>query len=297
MIVAVIDIGTNSTKLAVISEKKTLVDTMTVTRIGEGLFSTGKINEKAASRTLKCVKDYIKLSKRFKSNEIIVVATEALRRASNGKTFIERVEKLGVKAKIISAKTESRLAYLGATSGLGKEKIIAIDLGGGSTEIIKGANNNISWAKSIPLGVVKLTEKFISNYPPQERELELLRNFVSKSISFIKPSRLPLVAIGGTAAAVAFISMKDKKFKPNRYHGMTLSQNTLRKLISRLKKLTVKEIITKLRLEPGRADVMLSGLILLDEIMTGVGTKSFIVSTHGLRQGVAHNYLMHKHLL
>ncbi len=296
MVIAVIDIGTNSIKLVVMRRAEILQDRMVVTRIGEGVSETGKINRKAAERTLVCIKDFLSVAKSCSAEKIVLVATEALRRANNSKVFLKQIEKLGAKAEVISGREESMLSYLGATYGGKIHNPLAVDVGGGSVEYIKRRDGRLI-STSLPIGVVVLTEKFISDDPPTLVQINAMREFVKGSLGFLKKETSTVVAIGGSPAMLAFVLSGDKNFIPNKYHMSRVGIDDLNVLQDKLFGITTAERVRKYHIEKGRADVMVAGVVILQQTLCATEKNQFIVSTRGLRHGVGYKYLMDRGLL
>jgi exopolyphosphatase/guanosine-5'-triphosphate,3'-diphosphate pyrophosphatase len=295
MRLAVIDIGTNSTKLTVMDGAKILADEMVVTRIGEGVAKTGRIKPRAAERTVKCVKTFLRQARQLKAEKIFAVGTEALRKANNRDLFLKKTLSLGIKPQIISAEEESELSYLGATFGSAINNPLAMDIGGGSVEYVKRSARLD--ARSLPIGVVALTERFIRHDPPRDSEINRMRKFVSESIAFLKPDESPILAIGGTPAVLAFALNQDRHFTPEKYHQSRITSGELDVLQQVLFNITTSLRIKQYHIEKGRADLIVAGIVLLQETLSTMGSSEFIVSTRGLRHGVAYKYLMDKQLL
>ena len=290
MKIAAIDIGTHSVLLT-IAEKKgdgtlaPIVEEATLTRIGEGMGSSNKFLPSGMNRTLTCLQNYKTICDKHRVADIVAVGTAAFRKADNAGEFVEQVQKeCGIRIKIISGEQEAKLTYTAASHDFGKD-IIVLDIGGGSTEIITAES-----AVSIPIGSVYLTEKFVHSDPIAKIEFSQLCKIIDEKIRESCPSTSTassqLVATAGTPTTLKAMEMKMKVYKHNEIHGSKLRLKTVQKIIADLQSKTVEERKKIPGLEPGRADVILAGALLLEKVIRYFGFEEITVSDRGVRWGL-----------
>lgn len=298
---ATIDIGTNSV-LLLIGEVlpdgniRTVKDLMTVTKLGEGVAATGKISDAAMARTIGALKSYWEECVRHGVLRVAVVGTAALRNAKNAADFLALAKKeLGLDMEIISGERESELAFEASARDFGRD-IFVVDIGGGSTEFIVPAKKGggIEF-KSLPIGCVSLTEKFLKSDPPFNGEILNLQRAVRAALEkgldlavFARPHDRELVAGAGTATTIAAMILRLEKYDPQRVHGMKIKIALLRGLIADIKTKSLEERKKMPGLHPSRADVIISGACILQEAMSHLGYASAIISDRGIRWGLFH---------
>lgn len=291
---ASIDIGTNTVLMliAVIEKNKTIneiMDISTITRLGEGLKETGFLQDYAIERTLSVLKKYIKIAEQQGVDKILTVGTSALREAKNSDLFLKKAEELGLKVRIISEKEEAYYTYLSILydTKINFNDCIIVDIGGGSTEIIKGNRLDFIDFVSIPIGSVKLTEMFKKHDPALETELINLKKYIKENLDLpFNGKGSVFVGTGGTITNVAGIKLGLKEYKKELIHGIKVSIDEVRQIIRRLKPLKVSEIKEIPGIEAKREDIILQGIILLEEIMKYFSFYEMIVSANGVRFGV-----------
>lgn len=300
---ATIDIGTNSVLLLVgnVSPEgkvKVVHDLMTITRLGRGLSATGKISEDAMERTFNAIGKYFEICSGSGVSRIEAIGTAVLRNASNAADFLSRVKaKFDMDVEVVSGEREARLAYEANSPDFGNEILVA-DIGGGSTEFVTipvggGTEGKRIEFKSLQIGCVSLTEKFLKNDPPLDGEVADLQKDVRHALEsgldpkiFARPHDRTFVAASGTATTLAAMEMKLDPYEPARVHGMKMKITTLRDIINDVRKKDIEERKKIPGLIPARADVIFSGLCILHEVMVFLGHADLIVSDHGVRWGL-----------
>jgi len=294
---AAIDIGTNSVLLLVGETEpsgsvRTLEDRAIVTRLGQGLGSTGSISEEAAERTLAALHGYMELCDRHKVEGIAAVGTEALRRASNAEDFLLMVRRaLGLKVEVITPEREAWLTYAASARDFGDE-IVVVDIGGGSTELVTRQAGELKRV-SVPIGCVTMLEEFIEGDPPSPKELDALRGHARQALaravdpkSFARPNDATAVATAGTATTLMSIKLGLEPYDPQAAHGGRLATGELRDIVDELRMRTVEERRGMKGLIPERADVILPGALILHEAMAHLGYASVTVSDRGVKWGL-----------
>jgi exopolyphosphatase/guanosine-5'-triphosphate,3'-diphosphate pyrophosphatase len=293
MILGAIDVGSNSVKLLVASVSKGRVRDLdqrsAVMRLGGRIDRTRRLAPAAQDRTIALIRRYRRLCERHDADRIVAVGTEALRVARNGRSFAERCRKeAGVPLRILAGRDEARLAFLGATSGRRERRVAAIDIGGGSTELMYGAPGKIRGEASLPLGAVRLTETHLKSDPPTLAERlsmlqavnESLRNLPETVRRGAKAAGI-LLGIGGTCVNVA------RMVKPSAHpEGRTVGLEALEDILNRLAELPLSKRRKVPGIDPDRADIILAGARILVETMKKLGIDSFTATIHGLRRGM-----------
>jgi exopolyphosphatase/guanosine-5'-triphosphate,3'-diphosphate pyrophosphatase len=294
--VAAIDLGTNSTRLLVVDGSgRPLERLMRITRLGEGVDSTGSLAEEAMRRTLDVLAEFRRLTNGLGVGRARATATSAARDADNEGEFARRVAKvLGIVPEVLTGEEEARLTYRGATSELepGDGPYLVIDVGGGSTELVAGAGPTVHSA-SLEMGCVRLTERFIGHDPPLPAELQAARDYVHRLVNEALASQpvlgLParLIGVAGTVSALVRLDNGVVEYDRSRIHHARLSLAVIEHLLGELAAATVADRLTWPALEPERADVIIGGAVVLAEAMALLGFDALTASESDLLDGVA----------
>lgn len=297
-VIASIDIGTNTLRL-LISEIgkhhfKEMHSERMITRLGEGLSGSGRLTDNAIARTVSTLKDFRTIIDRYMINEVVVAATSAVREAENRQYFIDLVKKeIGFDIEVISGEEEARRTFLGIMQGVDKGlgDIVAIDIGGGSTEFIFGKEGRIKEKISIDLGVVKLTEKYIKSDPILQSDLARMQGKIRESIREVvlrmgNIGGTRLVGTAGSITTLAAIDQKLEAYNPLRINNYILKLASLKEIFSDLVSKSTKERRMIKGLEPGREDIIAAGAAILITAMEEMDYESIIVSDYGLREGL-----------
>jgi len=240
------------------------------------------------------LKSLQKKANRFKPDYSLIVGTNVFRRATNGKAVAKKFEKiLGCPVFILTTQQEAHLEFLGATSGLKtNSKVVVVDIGGGSSEIIWGTGKRIVKQISLEIGAVRLKEKFPNGRKYIPALLEKMRQEAKRKIK-----RLPkpygynsAILTGGTATTLAAFSKDLKKYQAQKVHDLKISSLKLENLVDKLAQLTLTQRRRALSFDPHRADIIVPGGIILCEILHRLGIKEVVISDHGLRWGVIENW-------
>ena len=290
MRIAAIDIGSNTSLLLIMEYGKdgfkVLSDKIYFTRLAEGLEFREDLSERALFRLSEAFSSISYELKRWKADRISIVATRASRQAKNK----NRLYELGRKYRfppiqIISPEKEAELSFKGAFFGLKFDffKPLVVDIGGGSTEIVSAKKSY-----SLNMGSVSLTEKFLgikALSPKDRRRLTQYIQSLLKSVGdFLREDHDPIIFSAGVPITLAFMEKNTSEI--NQIHGQTLKESQLVFWLDKLAALSVEERKKIPHLPQYRADVIISGLVILDEILKRTGKKEFVVSTSGLRYGL-----------
>lgn len=295
---AAIDIGTNSTRLLIADHSSgdrliELTRASTVTRLGELVDQTGMLQPQAKQRVLRALHHYHKLIEEKNVHITKTVLTSAARDAKDGELFAAEIRsQFGFPAEVISEQREMMFTATGVLSCATPPTRI-IDIGGGSTEIIVSNRGQVEWGVSLPLGVVRSTERHLKSDPPDPRELKQLaaevRELIVKTIAGQGP--LPkcamTYAVAGTPTSAAAIAQKLEPYDRNRVHGFQLSRDTCKEQLALIASLPVQERVNIPGLHPDRATMIVTGLTILNEILFALDIDSLIVSEHDLLYGLA----------
>jgi exopolyphosphatase/guanosine-5'-triphosphate,3'-diphosphate pyrophosphatase len=304
-VVGFIDIGTNSVRLLVVRinpnrSYTVLSQEKEVVRLGDGEFRDQMLTPEAIYRGVTVVKKFAELSRAYGAEEVIAVATSAAREAKNQIDLLNRLrDEARVDVSVISGKEEARLIYLGVAGGvhIRDRKGLFIDIGGGSTEVIIGDQDNYTYLDSLKLGAIRLTNLFLpegamSTVPPEiySKMRKYVRNAVIRTTHRVKAEKLSVaVASSGTAINLAEISNRMTGNADPR--SMTLRRSQLKKIMTMLCSLPLEERRKVPGMNPERADIIIGGGAILETLMDEFGLEEVTVSERGLRDGLLAEYL------
>ena len=296
--IAVVDMGTNSTRLLVADVEGGAVSEVerrsTVTRLGRGVDLSRQLAAEAIDEVCDTVAGYLSLYTELGAERVCAIATSAVRDASNGDAFIAELrERFALDARVLDGREEARLTYLGACSGRdGCDHTLIVDVGGGSTELVLGSGDEIDFYASLQAGVVRHTERHIASDPPTAAELEALAHDVHELIrAEVEPERLgsagDAIAVAGTPTSLAAIDLELDPYDPARVHGHRLGLDSIQRMLSRLATLPLSERLEVTGLQPGRAPTIVAGVVILVEVMRAFGLDEIEASEHDILNGAA----------
>ena len=298
--VAVVDIGTNSTRLLVADvspagQVSELVRRSTVTRLGEGVDASGSLSAKAIERVCSTLEEYRGEIDSHDCVANLAVLTSAVRDAANGPEFAERIRReFSLDARVLAGEEEAQLTFLGAMHdrSSSSEPTVVIDIGGGSTEFIVGHDSVAGFHVSLPAGVVRMSERHISSDPPAPAQLqELARDVRRVFLEGLPPEqRAPVthgIAVAGTATSAASIAQELDPYDPARVQGYSLELATVELLLARLADMDEARRRSVVGLHPDRAPTIVAGMILLAEALRAFELDCVEVSEHDILFGGA----------
>jgi exopolyphosphatase / guanosine-5'-triphosphate,3'-diphosphate pyrophosphatase len=298
MRVAVVDIGTNSTRLLIADvegngvyevERRTAV-----TNMGRGVDHTGTICSDAVENVCGVIADYKARYEEMGTERVMAIATSAVRDAVNGEAFIAELrERFELDARMLTGEEEARLTYLGATAHRPTANpTLVFDIGGGSTELILGTGREVGFHTSLQAGTIRHSERHLTSDPPDPHELEDLaadiRNLIDRAIaaqSDDRPSRA--IAVAGTPTSLAAIDQGLEPYDPGRVHGYRLGMRRIQRMLSRLSSLPLAERLRVPGLHPGRAPTIVAGTVILVQVMRAFGLQEVEVSELDILHGSA----------
>ncbi|MCB1142516.1 MAG: Ppx/GppA family phosphatase [Leptospiraceae bacterium] len=303
---AAIDLGTNSFHLIIVKVKEdgsyeSLGKEKESVRLGSGAGTQEIITPDAIERGINCLKRFKALAE-VHNAEIRAVATSALREAKNRDSFLELARnELGIHIEIISGFEEARLIYFGILQGLPvyDKKILMIDIGGGSTEFLVGLKGEIEFAQSLKIGAVRLTDKFFMGDPISLSDIKQCKIYVQGTIGPMKREILklqPEIIIGssGTVQSIASMVIADVKENPNRsLNNYTILKDNFKKIRNSIDSAETLKKRTKLPgLDSKRADIIVAGSIILEEIFDMFSIQKLQVSDYALREGIIYDTIV-----
>jgi exopolyphosphatase / guanosine-5'-triphosphate,3'-diphosphate pyrophosphatase len=302
MRVAVVDIGTNSTRLLVADVtddgRLTELERRTkVTRLGDRLGETGVLADDAMGRVLATLGEYRAVIEERRAERAIAVLTSAVRDAANGEAFLSRVraDDDGLDARVIGGDEEARLTFLGATSerpAADTTPTVVIDVGGGSTELVVGSGGEVSFHVSTQAGVVRHTERHLVTDPPTPEELAALTAdvraiYLEAVPSEVRGSARAAIAVAGTATSLGAMDLDLECSSPDKVHGHVVSLTACRAILERLAALPEHERRRVRGLHPDRAPTIVAGVVMVIEVVELFGLDSIAVSDHDILRGAA----------
>lgn len=293
---AVIDVGTNSVKFhigerTVDGEWRTVVDRAEVTRLGEGLAETGRLDEQPMERTVEAVAAMAGEANRRDVSEIVAVGTAGLRLASNSAGFVAAVkERTGVEIEVISGEEEGRLAYLAATSGLdvGVGSLAVFDTGGGSSQFTFGREQQVDERFSLNVGAARFTERYELGGVVTKETVAAALDAVAADLARLdgRPKPDTLVGMGGAVTNLAAVKQRLVAYDPSVVQGTVLDVAEIDRQIELYRTRTAEQRRGIVGLQPNRAEVILAGGCIVRTVLAKLGRESLIVSDRGLRHGV-----------
>ncbi len=297
MRIAVVDIGTNSTRLLVADvegERVVELERRTrVTRLGRGLDLSGSLASEAIAAVCEVIADYISIYQELGAQRVEALATSAVRDAANGDAFIAELrERFTLTARVLNGEQEALLTYRGATAARKAQgAALVIDIGGGSTELIAGTGQDIVFHTSLQAGVVRLSERHLSADPPDPAQLDALAADVRGQIATAIDGPVPAVEIGiavaGTPTSLAAIDQRLDPYDPRKVHGYRLPIDVIQQMLSQLASLPLGERRKVAGLDPDRAPTIVAGVVILVEVMRAFSLDAVEVSEHDILHGAA----------
>lgn len=299
MRVCTIDIGTNSVRALVAdldrSGRIRVVHREShISRLGEGLTARGLLRDAAMERTANAVAKIVANARPLSPDRFKLVATSAARNAANPDQLTDRIRSLtSLETEIITGLEEARYICLGALNSLdvaGKPVLLA-DIGGGSTELIFARPDEEPALSSVPAGVVYLTERFIRHDPPLDEELSSALQYataiLTEGCASLPSGAEELIGLGGTVTTVPPILMRMEEYDPSRVHNFIITFRQVESVLRRLASIPLSEREKLKGLEPGRADIIIAGLLILKALLEISGFQKVRVSDRGILFGLA----------
>lgn len=297
-----IDIGTLTCRLLIAdcssrAPLKELRSERRILRLGEGVDQNKRLSQAAMDRVIRCLCEWKAVVETYRVDACAVVATSAVRDAANRAEFLDRVKRAaGFDVEIITGDEEARRTLLGIRSGLpsGVTDMLALDIGGGSTEFMLDRPGQAPIVRSMDIGVVRLCERILRHDPPTAEEIQQAREWVRSETEIAvaampRSARITFVGTAGTVTALAAMAQKLPAYEPARIHNYKLQLDTVQQLEQVLFSRTKADRAGLPGLEKDREEVIAAGAIIIRTVMETLGIESVLVSDLGLREGVLIN--------
>ena len=295
---AAIDCGTNSTRLLVARPGGPALERINrITRLGQGVDGTGRLAPEAIERTMTVLREYRAVMDRFSVGAVRMTATSAARDASNRDEFFDAAEAVvGTRPELLPGDEEGQLSFAGATVELpaGSGPWLVVDIGGGSTELVAGPGpgGEPVAVRSLDMGCVRLTERFLRGEPPSPASMaearafagDLLEQAVGEQPAFREGRTM--VGLAGTVAALAAVDQGLAEYDRSKVHHYLLDAGRVEELLRRLAAMTSAERRAVPGIEPDRADVIVGGTIVLAEVLSRFGFESCLTSEADILDGL-----------
>ena len=306
---AAIDIGTVTCRMLVVDVGESGLHELTreyaITNLGEGVDATGELKPEAAERVVRAIDGFLAVRDSLSTPDhpvirTVAVATSAARDARNAADFAARLRERGIELSVIPGAREAALSFSGASIDFSGERLMVVDVGGGSTEVVMGMGGaEPVCAHSFNVGCRRVTEKFLASDPPAPEELARARAWIREQMAswFADQAKEAaslerVVAVAGTATTVVSIRDRMETYDSTRVHKARVSRQELLEVYERLAALPLSARKNVVGLDPKRAPVMVAGLLILLEVLDFAGIDAFTVSEtdilHGITLAVSH---------
>ena len=306
---AAIDIGTVTCRMLVVDVGESGLHELTreyvITNLGEGVDATGELKPEAIDRVVRAIDGFLAVRDSLSTPDhpvvrTVAVATSAARDARNAAEFAARLRERGIELSVIPGSREAALSFSGASIDFSGERLMVVDVGGGSTEVVMGMGGaEPLCAHSFNVGCRRVTEKFLASDPPAPEELVRARAWIREQMAswFADQAKEAadlerVVAVAGTATTVVSIRDRMETYDSSRVHKARVSRQELLEVYERLAALPLSARKNVVGLDPKRAPVMVAGLLILLEVLDFAGIDAFTVSEtdilHGITLAVSH---------
>ena len=301
MRVAVVDIGSNSTRLLIADVEggrvgRELARHSTVTRLGAGVDADGRLREDAMERVYATLARYQEEIEAQECQQRLAVLTSAVRDSANGAEFADTIEeRYGLEPHVLTGDEEARLTFLGATSERDpsdRTPTLVFDIGGGSTELVIGSGTEVDFHVSTQAGVVRQTERHIDDDPPTEAQQQALAADVREILAAAVPPAWRErvnhgIGVAGTATSLAAIAQELDPYDPARVHGYQLDAGETERILARLAGLPLAQRRQVPGLHPDRAPTIIAGVLIFREVLSLFGLRRVEISEHDILRGAA----------
>ncbi len=302
--VAGVDIGSNTLRLLIARVEPgerlvPLAAARRMTRLGEGMGKEAVLRPLAIDRAMEALGEFHRQIVFHRPDLVTVVATSAVREAGNRDEFLRRVKaESGLEVDVLSGQEEARRTLLGAWWGLqhagvdGQTACLLIDIGGGSTEYVLGRDGTVDGWDSTPLGVVRLTERFLRHDPPSAAEIEALRRYIESELEATAnrigpiPAACHVAGTAGTVTTLGALLQKLDRYDPLVVNGMRLPAKAVDEWVARLIGMTTTQRRAWPLMEAGRAELIVAGGVVLQSSLRRWQLDGLLVSDWGLKEGI-----------
>ncbi|WAW15050.1 Ppx/GppA family phosphatase [Peptostreptococcus equinus] len=297
----IIDLGSNSMRLLLadyengcLYNREKIINT---TRLGKGIDQSGNISNESMEINLKSLEEFNSICKEKSCDKIYCMGTAALRNAKNSSIFVKKAkERIGLDIQIIDGEKEALLGFLGVICGISEldSQILVVDIGGGSTEFIIGDSKGIQYKKSLNIGALSLSDKFIKSYPTDASTIESIEKEIKNKIFIVideikKIGNLRLIGIGGTITSISAIEQELGVYSMDKIHMSKIRSSQIANQINKIKKMSIEEIRQLKGLQKKRAEIILCGEMILYEIIKSLCIEEILVSEYDNLEGYIKN--------
>jgi exopolyphosphatase/guanosine-5'-triphosphate,3'-diphosphate pyrophosphatase len=289
--VAAIDLGTNSTRLLVADVEDGHVAEverrLTITRLGEGVDERRRLLPLPIARVRNTLSDYRRALEELGAERVLAVGTSAIRDAENGEAFLGEIEwSYGFATRLLSGDDEALLTLRGVGAGRTlAPRTLLVDVGGGSTELLVAGTDGVASHRSLDLGCVRLTERFLHADPPANHELEACAAYVREGLPGLDVSGA--IGVAGTITTLAALDLGLSEYDPELVHGHRIPAAAVDEQLARLAALPLSERRRIPGLEPERAPVIVAGAVILREVLHRYGLEAVEASERDILHGAA----------
>lgn len=292
---AVIDIGSNSVRLVIYYEDEQgiiyEVDQLkSVVRLSSYMDSRYYIKDEGIERTIEVLKGFRQLCEARHVKKVMGIATAATRKAGNRELFLKRIyEETGFYIQVLSGEQEAYSGYLAVVNSMDIKEGYSIDIGGGSSEIVKIQERNLIHSHSFPFGAVTLTQEFFHSDSPSKQDIQSLYDYINHQLSkeeWLTSRKVPLIGIGGTARALGKIHQKLSRYPLPSLHHYRIWKYEIDMVFHQLLQMNVDKRKSMEGMPRDRADIIIAGIMVLQAVMDKIGAEELIISNKGLRDGV-----------
>ena len=289
--VAAVDLGTNSTRLLVADvegdQLDEIVRELRITRLGEGVDQRRRLLPVPIARVRNCLAEFRRELEEHGATRTLAIATSAIRDAENGEAFLGEIEwSYGFSTRLLAGAEEAAMMYRGVTAGRPPlDETLIVDIGGGSTELVLGSNGGVRSSVSLDIGCVRLTERFLVSDPPSRPELAAASAYARSLLPSLEARNA--IGVAGTVTTLATLDLGLDEYDPEQTHGHRIPRTTVGRELERLAALPLTERLQVSGIEPGRAPVIVAGLVVLREVLDAYGLDEVEVSERDILHGAA----------
>jgi exopolyphosphatase/guanosine-5'-triphosphate,3'-diphosphate pyrophosphatase len=289
--VAAIDLGTNSTRLLVADVEDGRLDEivrrLTITRLGEGVDARRRLLPVPITRVRNCLTDYRRELEELGATRTLAIATSAVRDAENGEAFLGEIEwSFGFSTRLLAGEEEAAMMLRGVTAGRTPlDDTVVVDIGGVSTELVLAHAGSPAFSTSLDVGCVRVTERFLRSDPPSAPELAAAGAYVRSLLPELEATSA--IGVAGTVTTLATLDLGLAEYDPERVHGHRVPRESVERQLARLAALPLEERLRVPGIEPGRAPVIVAGLVVLCEILAACDLPEIEASERDILHGAA----------
>ena len=295
--IGVIDLGSNTARLVVYESTpdaglRIIAEWKDVPRLGKGTAADGSLSEEAMERGLSSLRRFARSLRSMDVARVVAVATSAVRDAPNGADFLRRVEReIGIATRVLTGEEEARYAFLGVASAFELKNDLVFDLGGGSLQIVRVESGKPVSDRSLPLGALRLTERYLEHDPPKKGELEELRSHVRHALreasEILLPAPRRLFGVGGTIRSLARAAIEITEYPLPQLHGYGITRRDLEAIGDLLLEMSAARRREVPGISGSRSDVIVAGLVTVRELLSVTEARQLIACGTGIREGIA----------